>query len=87
MVASQHHRACYLASLYCLVESLGYLRATLSVGIQDASLRTYHEVVAACLTNPVYVVSHLSLDFVWRILHYFLHHTCRNLVGLGEIGR
>ena len=86
MVASQHHRACYLTPLYSLVECLGYLRATLSVGIQDASLRAYHEVVAACLTNPVYVVCHLSLNLVGRILHYFLHHTCRNLVGLGEVG-
>ena len=86
MVASQHHRACYLASLYCLVESLCYLRTALSVGIQDACLRTYDEVVAACLTNPMYVVCHLSLNLVGRILHYFLHHTCRNLVGLGEVG-
>ena len=33
------------------------------------------------------VVSHLSLYLVGRVLHYLLKHTCRNLVGLGKVGR
>ena len=33
------------------------------------------------------IVCHLSLYFVGRILHYFLHHTCSNLVGLGKVSR
>ena len=87
MVASEHDGSGYLALAYSLVERQCNLRAALCVGVEDASLRTHHELVSASLHNPVDVVSHLSLYLVGRVLHNLLKHTCRNLVSLGKVGR
>ena len=87
MVATKNYRTRDLALANGLVESQSNLGAAFCVGVKDASLRTNHELVAACLTNPMDVVCHLTLYLIGSVLHDFLHHASCNFVCLGEVGR
>ena len=87
MVASQHHRSGELSLADGLVEGQGNLGAALAVGIEDAGLGTYYQVVAAGFLNPVDVVPHLAGNLCRGVLRHLGEHLHGQGVRLGQVFR
>ena len=70
-----------------LVELGSDLRAAFAVGVEDTGLRTYHEVVLLCATDPLDVVAHLLLDFRRSGAGNVFKHFAGDVVGDGQVFR
>ncbi|CCX55661.1 unknown [Bacteroides sp. CAG:1060] len=87
MVAAQYYRSAYFTTSDGIVECEGYLCPSETVGVEDACLRTYHQVVPSGFFYPADIVVHLVTDIIRSLLCKFAQYLDGQRVALGEIFR
>ena len=87
MIAPQHYWGLDLAAADGFVESHGDFCPALAVGIEDASLGSYHQIVFPSLLDPMYIVAKLALNFFWSRASFFCKHLDGKLVRFRQVGR
>ena len=85
VVAAQHNGCFELAAADSVVEGQGNLRATFSIGIEDAGLRAHHQVVRSSFANPMQVVFELSTNVVGHMTAHLVEHFGSKAVGGGKV--
>ena len=85
MVTTQHYGRRNFAPGNGFVEPAGNFDAAPSVGIEDACLRTHHQLILLGTAYPLDVVGHLLLDALRCILPQFFENFGGNTVGNGQI--
>ena len=87
MVAAKHDRSGDLTLADGLVEGQGNLGPALAVGVEDAGLRTDHQMVPAGFLYPMNIVVQLSLNLFRSRFQFLFKNIHGYLVGLGEVFR
>ena len=85
VVAAQHNGCFELAAADSVVEGQGNIRATFSIGIEDAGLRAHHQVVRSSFANPMQVVFQLSTNVVGHMTAHLVEHFGSKAVGGGKV--